>query len=289
MRGRGFDPPISVWVVWALLSASTSPALATPGAAPPPVAVRASEQWQIIENRTGCSLRAEVAGGQKVRAVVLTPDFGTASIGSAQLELVPGVLPDMFNVGLKIGDAEPRISLGVPSQDSAGLRTGIRTEDAELREMERGTIVLAAVPGETVAFSTSHAVPMLIRLGQCDQRVLETALGGSIPKAATPARSKSPIFGIFSSADYPREALARNQQGLTAVILRIGINGRVTECLVAESSGTESLDKATCEILRRRTKYSPARDASGGPVPGIDRARIRWLLPTMSPLTKPKR
>jgi TonB family protein len=255
--------------------------------APPTSAIRASQDWQIVENKFGCLLRAEVPVGQKLRAVVISPVFGRASMGALQLELAPGALPGMFNLGVKIGSAQPKAIVAWPSQDSAGMRAGLRLENADLRELEMGSIVLAAVPGETIAFTTSPAVPLLIRLGQCDRHALEAAVGGKIPDVKRLAvLSKPGYLGIFRTDDYPRVALARRQEGLVAVVLRIGADGRVKQCVVAESSGFESLDRTTCDIIRERAKYTPARDLGNQPVEGLDRARIRWALPGTASIGK---
>jgi protein TonB len=62
------------------------------------------------------------------------------------------------------------------------------------------------------------------------------------------------------------------------VVLSIGPNGRVAGCSVAASSGSRTLDSATCSILTRRAKFTPAQDSSGNPTSGSFRQTIRWVL-----------
>ena len=48
---------------------------------------------------------------------------------------------------------------------------------------------------------------------------------------------------------------------------------------LSDSSGSTALDNATCNIIRRRARYTPAQDQAGNPVAGSDSTRIRWELP----------
>jgi protein TonB len=53
----------------------------------------------------------------------------------------------------------------------------------------------------------------------------------------------------------------------------------VADCSITQSSGSTALDTATCNIIRRRARYTPAKDQAGNPIAGTDSARIRWELP----------
>jgi protein TonB len=48
---------------------------------------------------------------------------------------------------------------------------------------------------------------------------------------------------------------------------------------VTGSSGSSALDQATCRLLSRRARYTPAKDSSGNPVADTDAGSIRWVLP----------
>lgn len=93
------------------------------------------------------------------------------------------------------------------------------------------------------------------------------------------ARAKGSLVGLFSSEDYPNSALSANQQGTTAVRLTIGADGRVAGCDITSSSGSSSLDSATCNILRRRARFSPAMDSDGHPTTDTYSQRITWRVP----------
>jgi protein TonB len=99
------------------------------------------------------------------------------------------------------------------------------------------------------------------------------------PQVVQSARARGSLPGLFSTDDYPADALRNEQQGTTAVRLTIGTDGRVSDCSVTGSSGSSSLDSATCRILRQRARYTPARNSAGQPATDTDTARIRWVVP----------
>jgi len=87
------------------------------------------------------------------------------------------------------------------------------------------------------------------------------------------------IKAVFSASDYPIEALRIEGQGDVGAVLSIDETGRVSDCIVVESSGVESLDKATCPLLRQRARYEPARDAQGQSLRAPAYYRFSWQLP----------
>ncbi len=86
------------------------------------------------------------------------------------------------------------------------------------------------------------------------------------------------LQGLFSGDDYPASALDNEEQGTVGVRLAIGPNGRVTGCDVTSSSGSRTLDSATCRILRSRARFTPATDNTGNPTTGSFSQRITWRL-----------
>ena len=94
----------------------------------------------------------------------------------------------------------------------------------------------------------------------------------------TPASIKN-VMSLFTTNDYPREALGRREQGISAIRYIVGVDGRVRDCHVTASSGSSSLDAKTCEIHMNRARYEPARTATGETVPSVVFTRMRWELP----------
>jgi periplasmic protein TonB len=96
--------------------------------------------------------------------------------------------------------------------------------------------------------------------------------------SAQPARGD--VRTSFSNDDYPASAIAANAQGTAQARLTIGTDGRVVGCDLIRSTGNGALDSTTCNILRRRVKFTPARDSNGNPTTDTyTTPPITWVLP----------
>jgi periplasmic protein TonB len=99
------------------------------------------------------------------------------------------------------------------------------------------------------------------------------------PRRIEPAKARGSLVGLIDGeSDYPAAARRNEEQGSVSVRLSIGTNGRVTGCSVASSSGSSSLDTATCRILTSRARFTPARDSNGQPTTDTYTQRITWQL-----------
>jgi TonB family protein len=94
-----------------------------------------------------------------------------------------------------------------------------------------------------------------------------------------PNSAKADLRTLFSADDYPAEALRKGEEGTVQVELVVDTSGRVSGCTTVQTSGSATLDRATCAILSRRARFNPAHDVNGNAVP--DRVRtppIVWRL-----------
>lgn len=80
------------------------------------------------------------------------------------------------------------------------------------------------------------------------------------------------------SRDYPRTARRAGAEGTVGFQLDIDRQGRVFRCRVTSSSGSDVLDEATCEALKRRAELYPAEDSVGQPVAGTYSSQISFNL-----------
>ena len=99
------------------------------------------------------------------------------------------------------------------------------------------------------------------------------------PRISQAAQAKGSLTSLFSNDDYPQAAIRNEEQGTTAVRLVIGTDGRVSGCDISSSSGSSSLDSTTCSVIRRRARFTAAKDQNGAPIEGTFSQRIRWELP----------
>lgn len=91
------------------------------------------------------------------------------------------------------------------------------------------------------------------------------------------------VVRLFSADDYPMEAIRREEQGTVSYRATVGTDGRVSTCDVTASSGSASLDAATCNIIQRRARFRAARDQHGKRTEDQFSGRIRWVLPEAEP------
>jgi protein TonB len=105
------------------------------------------------------------------------------------------------------------------------------------------------------------------------------------PAQPAPAPDTAPLpptawpFRLFSQDDYPAAARRAREQGRVTYRIEIGPDGRVSGCAVRWSSGSASLDAATCRIVSRRARFAPSRDSAGRPVRDHRDGDVLWVLP----------
>ncbi len=96
------------------------------------------------------------------------------------------------------------------------------------------------------------------------------------PKGASP---KGRPGEWASDNDYPTRALQLGQEGVTGFRLTVGTDGKVTNCEITKPSGSPELDKTTCDLMRRRARFTPATDGDGNPTTGSYPSSVRWQIP----------
>jgi protein TonB len=100
------------------------------------------------------------------------------------------------------------------------------------------------------------------------------------PRKVQSAQAKGSLVGLFDGEnDYPESARAAGAEGTAVASLTIGPDGRVTNCSIVRSTGNSALDSATCNIIRRRARFTPARDSNGNPTSDTQNSpAITWQL-----------
>ncbi|MEP2737132.1 MAG: energy transducer TonB [Erythrobacter sp.] len=96
------------------------------------------------------------------------------------------------------------------------------------------------------------------------------------PVSASPRNNAS---RWVTDSDYKSSWIRREMAGVAKFSLGVGTNGRVTDCRVTSSTGYDALDNATCKLIAKRARFTPAKDGSGKTVEGSFSSSIRWNLP----------
>lgn len=79
--------------------------------------------------------------------------------------------------------------------------------------------------------------------------------------------------------DYPPQSRRNKDEGIAHFLLMLSETGAVKDCHIVDSSGFAELDAKTCELMRERAKFEPAKDASGAAVTSQYNNRVMWKLP----------
>ena len=97
-----------------------------------------------------------------------------------------------------------------------------------------------------------------------------------VPRSARPVGNPS---GWVTDTDYPTREFRENHSGAVGFILTVSPQGLVSGCTVTRSSGYPGLDQATCAILSRRARFTPATGEDGQAVEGRFSSTVRWQIP----------
>jgi TonB family protein len=84
-------------------------------------------------------------------------------------------------------------------------------------------------------------------------------------------------------ADYPPAARRAEQQGHVGLLLVIDTNGRVADCTILASSGSDFLDRHSCKLVARRARFIPAIGKDRRPARDRWNFGIEWRLPAALP------
>jgi TonB family protein len=98
----------------------------------------------------------------------------------------------------------------------------------------------------------------------------------AFPRAPRSIRYQSPP----SDGDYPAAAKLAGEQGFTKLDLVIDEQGKIAGCGIGKSSGSVSLDEASCPFVQTRWSFQPALDFDGNPTKGRVSLGLGWYLQT---------
>ena len=147
-------------------------------------------------------------------------------------------------------------------------RLVLRAKRGEQLPGQGDTRLPVAPSGGSADFAITHAAAVLDELKKCSADLRKYWNDGVQPQVvATPAQGD--IRSVFSGFDYPSEALLRDQEGTTRAILLIDEEGKVASCYNSEPSGIASVDAVSCQVIKDRARFRPARDSQGKAVKSI--------------------
>lgn len=274
---------VAVTISAALLAGTAGPGAAAPR--PAPLTATAVGPWQVDYGDTQCLAVRKFTAGTLNFLVALAPEPG-----SSGLDLL--IRLDRAPAGLGTGFRHSSASV-----DTHAFDPWVNIRQAP----DGGTFLFTSLAtfGEKDPFVLATARELLVQSGPLSLRIpldamakvappLEDCKAGLLERwgfsRADQARMATwpdgAIENAFRSDDYPSQSIANLSQGSVLVSFRVGTDGRGSDCAVRMSSGDKMLDDKTCEVINRRLRMTPARDAAGVPMTTVSTARIRWVIPS---------
>jgi TonB family protein len=104
----------------------------------------------------------------------------------------------------------------------------------------------------------------------------QIVITGPPPPGPTPSQ---PEHHIFSSYDYPPEAVKNRWEGTVVVDVVVGADGAPKSCSIIKSSSHQLLDDTTCRLIMSRAKFVAEKDRAGNAVESHFRPpSVQWRL-----------
>lgn len=106
-----------------------------------------------------------------------------------------------------------------------------------------------------------------------------TGSGGAGDGGGSGGRFTAPrwVRGDLRDSDYPRGLGEAGIEGTVSVRYVVNTDGRVSDCEVTGSSGSDILDDTTCRLIEQRFRFRPSRDDRGRPVPATIVENHSWI------------
>ena len=134
-------------------------------------------------------------------------------------------------------------------------------------------MMMFLLAAQGIAITNSSPPPVAVPVAQPPAAAVQ---GIPVVRLVTPPKPRFPAQSYFSADDYPAAAVGTGAHGRVSVMLKVDTQGRITDCHILRSSGSSILDQATCSILHRRARFTPAMDSTGNAVIGYIAQSVEW-------------
>lgn len=262
-------------------SIATLVAHSTATAAPPPPPMTPSAPWNVEFADSMCLL-SRPYGKDGAISLFLKPNMlgnGMEIIVARATSLIGG--PGHGEAAVAIGGQKLNFDTYYNAQSTAKarlLRIMIPEDKIELSAL-RDTLLIDAGSRGLHLFSLAGIERAFPVLASCVAQLRAVHKVSDADIGAIATKPKGSAADLFTPDDFPSEALGKGQSGTVGVLFWVEANGRVSTCQVIESSASTVLEQATCNIVKRRGRFTAATDAAGKAVRAPSFTRISWMLP----------
>lgn len=228
-----------------------------------------SPKWVVNYSPESCEVLRPRVDGQNGLLLRMRPysDFYELKIIGAPI----GKKPAQEIVHLSVPAASDRFpqyaSFGDTPDKKYGLvETSVSSEQVG-QAAQDGMLTARGKKLGKVSVSTVGLSKAMIAADKC---IDDLATQWGAPRTwRTDPKAVADVRGVFTASDYPTKMIDQRQTGSLRTLLGVGIDGRVTSCRPISLVGHKMFGEVTCEILRKRARFVPAKDATGTAVPSF--------------------
>jgi TonB family protein len=151
---------------------------------------------------------------------------------------------------------------------------------ADMAQARSAPVISFSLNGELEArFKLENMPEIMDGLQKCTADLEDYWNAGGEKNGRIAVPSHGDVRAIFTSNDYPGEAVRRGQRGTAQYMLQVDEKGFVAGCHVLEPSGVPALDAIGCLVIKERSKMTPAKDAAGKAVRStVVTPRVVWRI-----------
>lgn len=230
--------------------------------------------------------RAEPSRPDKAKAI--------AGVAAVYVVVVAAALMMPSDSPLRLGEQEPTVLIDVmptpepqpPPEEQAG-----KAEEEEGAAGKKAEPTPVVAPKPAIEVPTTAPIMAAPVAGTGSATTAGAATTGTGPGAGGSGTgrggggsgggggigSEASLLG-GNSARLPSRLLRSftADQGYAHLWLTVADSGRVTDCSVLQSTGNAQVDQALCNLMIKRSRWSPARDRQGRPLTVKVRYTATW-------------
>lgn len=103
--------------------------------------------------------------------------------------------------------------------------------------------------------------------------VLRPPIADALKQVIRPPEPAYPVQRVVSPDDYPAGAKGK---GIVGMNLFVDKQGHAVDCEIRQSGGSPLLNSRTCDLVKRRARFTPAVDRDGNPSIGRISVQVDW-------------
>lgn len=236
-----------------------------------------SGKWVVEWSDSRCT--AHIVFKEEGRTVTLVLKAPPKE-GSFQLSLAEngGTLPpSVFDTQLSVGTGlSEKVSMLLFGNKPYHIRQ-INLTAPQIAQLRSATSLTADSGKGSHVYQLTQLPQVAAQLEKCRTDLLAAWNGDATGKGRVEKKFQGSLIKLFSSGDYPSDALRKDQSGAVEMMLLIDVAGKVADCSVTATSGVAALDAQSCAIVIQRSKFKPARDKQGKPIRSVEQQRVNWV------------